>query len=57
MAVTTNHSRMLGVARQPFCKKCCGETTQAGNARQKRAERRASKQKFTQYARIWLDNN
>ncbi len=39
----TNHIRMLGTARQPFCGKCCGERTKRGSARQKRAQRRSDR--------------
>lgn len=39
-------ARMLGVARQPFCGKCCGESTKCGNMKQKRAERRNARQMF-----------
>lgn len=45
---------MLGTARQPHCGKCCGEHTKAGNARQKRAQRRAENQKVKE---TWWTNS
>ena len=40
----SDQGRMLGVARQPFCGKCCGEHSKVGNAKQKRAQRRSERQ-------------
>lgn len=50
--VTSNHARMLGDSpRQPFCGKCCGEHTKAGNTVNKRADRRSSRQSLKQETR------
>lgn len=49
---TSNHARMLGDSpRQPFCGKCCGEHTKAGNTVNKRADRRSSRQSLKQETR------
>lgn len=37
--------KMLGVMRQPYCGKCCGEKTKRGNMTQKRAQRRFENQR------------
>jgi len=46
---------MLGVSRQPFCGKCCGEHTKDGNARQKRAERRSTAQAVSMLTGFSID--
>lgn len=47
----TRRGRPLGRHRQPFCGKCCGEHTKAGNAKQKRAQRRSERQSLKQDTR------
>lgn len=41
-----NHNRMLGVARQPFCGKCCGRHDKPTNTIYKRAVKRHDRQEF-----------
>lgn len=49
---TSNAGRLAGRSpRQPFCGKCCGEHTKAGNAANKRADRRTARQALREETR------
>ena len=50
--IISNHGKNAGKSpRQPFCGKCCGEHTKAGNALNKRADRRTFRQTLKEVVR------
>ena len=49
---TSNRGRMLGVARQPFCGKCCGYHKKSDQVVNKRADRHMENQKLKEEKRL-----